>query len=86
MYIRYIIFYATSVVSFNVVSYTEPADIIIEILVHYVFFSVSFIFGAEPEGGGGRSASFMADSGGLVARGEGTAVGKPYDVPGRDDD
>lgn len=41
--------------------------------------SVNFIFGPEPEGVPGtvRSTSSIADTGGLVAKGEGTGAPKP---------
>lgn len=40
---------------------------------------VSLIFGADPEGVGGisESTSSIADTGGLVAKGEGTGMPKP---------
>lgn len=37
--------------------------------------NVSFIFGADADGVDGILSSSIADIGGLVARGEGTAVG-----------
>lgn len=47
----------------------------------YERFKVNLIFGPEPLGvGGTRSSSSMADIGGLMANGEGTAAGKPNEA------
>jgi len=45
---------------------------------NHVRFSINLIFGAEPLGvPGTASRSSMADMGGLVAKGDGTAAGNP---------
>ena len=45
--------------------------------INHVRLSVSLILGAEPDGVEGMTSSSMADMGGLVASGEGTAAGCP---------
>lgn len=55
-----------------------------ELNVHclvYVRFSVSLIFGFAIDGVDGIPSSSMADTGGLVANGEGTAAGNPNAAP-----
>ena len=44
---------------------------------YYVLLSVNLILGAEPLGVPGMASSSMADMGGLVAKGDGTAAGNP---------